>query len=82
METIGWATGAAGLCAMIVGSIWLLVVAFEEEIAWGIACLILPFVSLIFVATHWNKSAKPVYVWIAGLLAVLLGKFARDLTIY
>ena len=36
----------------------LLVDAFSEGILWGLGYLFVPFVSLIFVATHWNKTRK------------------------
>ena len=59
-----------GLIALV-GAIWLLVVAFQKSIWWGLGSLLIPFVSLIFVIMHWQVSKKPFLISIAG--GVLLG---------
>ncbi len=82
METIGWGLGFAGVIALLIGGIWLLVVAFQQDVVWGLACLFIPFVSLIFLVKYWEKASRPFAVWGGGLLGVLLGKFIRDGTIF
>jgi hypothetical protein len=60
-----------GMILAVVGGIWLLVVAFQESVWWGLGSLLLPFVSLIFVIMHWQVSKKPFLISLAG--GVLLG---------
>jgi hypothetical protein len=60
-----------GMILGVVGGIWLLVVAFQESIWWGLGSLLLPIVSLIFVIMHWQVSKKPFLISLAG--GVLLG---------
>lgn len=61
---------------MIIGcgaGIWLLVVAFNAGFWWGLLTLIVPFVGLVFIITHWHDAKKPfllnlvagALVWIA-----------------
>jgi hypothetical protein len=82
VETVDWGIGIAGTIALFAGSIWFLVVAFQQEIIWGLACLFIPFVSLIFLIKYWNKASKPFAVWVAGILGILLGKLIREGTIF
>ncbi|MEO6171605.1 MAG: hypothetical protein ABIP02_00660 [Arenimonas sp.] len=60
-----------GLILAVVGGIWLLVVAFQTSILWGICTLLIPFVSLVFVVMHWQASKNPFLLQIAG--GVLIG---------
>jgi len=78
METIGWGIGIFGLGAVIFGSIWFFVVAFQQDVAWGIACLLIPFASLVFTVKYWSKASRPTAVWVAGFLGLFIGKFVRD----
>ena len=58
---------------MLVGGIWVLVIAFQESVLWGLGSLFIPFVSLIFVAMHWDKAGKPFLISLAGLVPYLIG---------
>ncbi len=71
MHTFVTVLASLGLLTMIVGNIWLLVVAFQENIGWGFLSLFPP-VGLIFVACHWEKSKRPVLTWVAGFCIYLL----------
>jgi len=62
-----------GILIAIVGGIWLLVVAFRESLLWGLACLVVPIVMLLFVATHWSESKTPFLVQVAGWALFLVG---------
>ena len=82
MEIIGQSIGYVGLGMMIIGSIWFLVVAFQQDILWGIACVLIPFVSLVYLVKYWNTASRPFITWVAGFLGLFLGKFVRDGTIF
>lgn len=45
----------AGLALAAWGTIWLLVVAFRQELLHGLLCLFLPFYSLFFIAARWQE---------------------------
>lgn len=66
MVVIGWI-----IC--VVAWIMLLIAAFKEHILWGLGCLFIPIVSLIFIIINWDKAKNPFFTWIAGILVVILG---------
>ena len=59
-----------GLIAFV-GAIWMLVVAFRTSVLWGLGCLIVPFVSLIFLVLYWSDAKKPFLYQVLG--AILMG---------
>jgi len=67
METIGAIFIIIGIIISIVYGIILLIRAFQQHILWGLGCIFLPFVSLIFVAGHWENAKSP---FLKGLLAI------------
>jgi len=67
-----------GIVIAAIGGIWLLVLAFRENFIWGIGTIIVPFVSLIFVALHWGKTWKPFLVNVIGGVLIFTG-FTSDL---
>lgn len=44
-----------GFVIALIFGIKLLIIAFKESVLWGIGSLLVPFVSLIFIAMHWDK---------------------------
>ncbi len=56
-----------------IGGIWFLIMAFSENILWGLACLFLPIVSFIFLILHWDKAGPPFFVQIVGWVFVIAG---------
>lgn len=55
----------AGVAALV-SFLWLLVVAFKTHILWGLACLFLPFATLVFAILNWDRSAKPFLTHLAS----------------
>ena len=55
-----------GLAVAVVGSLWLIVVAFQESALWGIGVLVVPFVSLVFTVMHWKVAKRPFLVSLVG----------------
>ncbi len=59
------------VCA--VGGIWILVKAFQTSVLWGLGCLFVPFVSLVFVFTHWADTKVPFLINIGGAAVYVAG---------
>jgi hypothetical protein len=83
MQTLGSILSVIGMLTVFGGAIWLLVVAFQESVGWGIACLLVPCASLYFVFTHWEESRAPFLIQIGGgalmgISGVLLGGGAHS----
>ena len=64
-----------GLLVALAGTIWFLVVAFKESVFWGLGCLIVPFVSLIFLIMHFGKSWRPFALHVLGIVLFIPGMF-------
>ena len=56
MEIIGLVCIVIGYLISFVYFIRLLIAAFRESILWGLGCLLVPGVALIFVFTHWWQT--------------------------
>ncbi len=73
MTTIGVVLLVVGIIIALIGGIWILVLAFQESALWGLGCLFVPFVSLIFVIMHWEIAGKPFLINLGGGAVALLG---------
>jgi len=56
--------------------LFLLIEAFKEHILWGVACLFLPPVSLLFMLLHWKVAKKPALMELTGFAIVVSGIMA------
>ncbi len=64
-----------GLLSAMIGGIWLLVVAFQESVLWGIGTIFIPLVGLIFAVTHWAEAKWPFLVNLVGWMLLYAGVF-------
>ena len=64
-----------GFLLSIVGGIWGLVQAFQEDVIWGVLYLVVPFAGYVFYAKKWGnlKIRKTFLIQCAGLLMFVLG---------
>lgn len=65
-----------GAIMVLIGSIWFIIAAFSESVLWGIGCIIVPFVSLFFLFSHWDKAGKPFLIQLGGFALVIVGTIA------
>ncbi|MFH1465468.1 MAG: hypothetical protein ABIO70_13860 [Pseudomonadota bacterium] len=68
MHTIASILFAVGGFSILIGGIWILVLAFATHLGWGLACLFVPLARLVFVLTHWERARLPFVVQLAGYL--------------
>ena len=62
-----------GIVIMIVGGIFFIIETFRESILWGIGCIIISPIAIIFAFLHWDVSKSPILIQLAGLAVTLLG---------
>lgn len=62
-----------GFGISVVAGIWFLIVAFKQSVLWGLGCLFVPFVSLVFLIMHWQEAKRP-FLWsLAALVPLVIG---------
>lgn len=64
-----------GTALLLIGGIWLIVEAFKTSILWGLGCLLITPVSLIFTFVHWDRASNPFILQLIGLALVISPKF-------
>ena len=73
MEVIGMILFFVGAIVAFIGGIWFLIAAFQESVLWGLGCIFLGPVSLIFLILHWDAAGKPFLVQLAGVVPMFAG---------
>lgn len=63
----------SGLVVFLIGSTWYLTTTFRVGVLWGLSCMFLPFVSIIFLFLHWKVAAKPFFISMLGVAIVFSG---------
>jgi hypothetical protein len=79
MTFIGMAILGLGMGLGLIGGIWLLIEAFRASIWWGLGSLFIPFVSLIFVITHWSAAKTPFLISLGSVVLVIAGALMMGL---
>ena len=74
MDTFGFILMMVGYLIGIIGGIWLLVVAFQQSLGWGLGCLLLPIVSIVFAIMYWDDAKVPFLTSLAGGVLIFFGK--------
>ena len=58
---------------MAIGVIGSLIAAFTTGLWWGLGCLLLWPVSLLFLVVHWDVAKNPFFLQVVGLVLILIG---------
>ncbi len=75
MEILGIILGIAGLLIFVVGAIWFLVECFRTSILWGLLCLLISPVQIIFLIVHWRVAKKPFGIQLLGVFLLIAASF-------
>ena len=73
MAAIGLILSLIGYAAVFAFSVWLLIIAFQEDVVQGLLSLFVPFYLFYYVITRWETCQKPFFFMLGGLGAVALG---------
>jgi hypothetical protein len=68
-----------GLAILVIGGLWLLIEAFTTSILWGIGCLLITPVSLVFIFVHWDRAKSPFILQLVGLALIMSNTFLEAL---
>jgi hypothetical protein len=68
----------AGYSLCFFGGLWIVILAWQKGILWGLGCLFVPVIQLVYVALNWKESRSGFFLQLAGfaalLVSVLVGK--------
>jgi hypothetical protein len=67
----------AAYAAFAVGSIWLIIRAFRTGVLWGLACLFISPMMILFAVTHWSAGRDPLLLQVSGFLLFFVGACLR-----
>ena len=70
-----------GTVLMLVGAIGFIIAAFRASILWGLGCLFLPFIPLLFLVMHWRLAFKPFRMQVVGFLLGLVAALVSPTTV-
>lgn len=62
-----------GLGIFIIGGVGTLIAAFKTSILWGIGCLLIAPVSLLFLIMHWDNAKNPFFLQLIGFGIMFFG---------
>ncbi|MBX9720073.1 MAG: hypothetical protein K2X81_01655 [Candidatus Obscuribacterales bacterium] len=75
MDIVGIILIGLGALAMAVSGVWLIVVAFQKSIVWGLCYLFVPFAGLAFICMNWDRASKPFLLNLLALVVCGAGVF-------
>jgi hypothetical protein len=78
MEALGLILTVIGVIGALVGGIWFLIVAFGESPLWGLGCMFVPLVSLIFLVKFWGQASKPFLLQLVAVVPMMAGMYLMD----
>ncbi|MCJ8328525.1 MAG: hypothetical protein HRT89_03100 [Lentisphaeria bacterium] len=73
MEILGHLLAIFGIVVIVVCSFWMLLLAFQESILWGLGYMFVPFVSMIFIISFWSETKRPFLIGLCGFLFIFGG---------
>lgn len=68
---------SVGYVLCFIGELWIIVLAWEKGILWGVGCLLFPAAQLVYVALNWKQAKSPFFVLLAGFAAFFISDIFR-----
>lgn len=78
MEALAGILLFIGFVILLFFGIRILIIAFHKSFLWGLACLLLPFVDLIFVIMYWDETKSPFLKALLGIPFLLIGLWLME----
>lgn len=69
-----------GTVLILVSWLWIAVNGFRKSVLWGLGCLLVPLVGLIFAVLNFAENKIPLFLYIAGMVLFLVGGGASQST--
>ena len=79
MDTFLGFVGVSGLCAMIAGQIWLILIIMRGNPIAALLSIFIPFLILFFIREHWSAAKPAVVTWASGIAGLLMSVTFHEL---
>jgi hypothetical protein len=66
-----------GIGIFIIGGIGLLIETFKTSILWGVGCLLINPLTIIYLFCYWHKAKKPFSIQVAGFILMFTGAYLQ-----
>ena len=66
-----------GVVAVVLGGIGTLIASFKTSILWGLGCLFIAPISLLFLIFHWDVARNPFLLQVVGIALMFFGSSAE-----
>ena len=64
-----------GVGIFIIGGVGFLIAAFKESLWWGLLCILVSPISLLFLLLHWSEAKNPFFLQLVGLAIVMFAAY-------
>ena len=61
-----------GYVFSFLGGLWIIVLAWQKGVLWGIGCLVFPVLQFVYVALNWKQSKSAFFLLLSGFAAFLV----------
>jgi hypothetical protein len=61
-----------GYTLCFLGGLWVIVLAWQKGVLWGLGCLLIPVIQLFYIALNWKQAKSAFFLQLAGLGAFIL----------
>lgn len=62
-----------GTILILVSWLWIAVNGFRKSVLWGLGCLLVPLVGLIFAVLNFAENKIPLLLYVAGIVLFVVG---------
>ncbi|WP_458774766.1 hypothetical protein [Desulforhopalus sp. 52FAK] len=66
-----------GLVIFIIGGIGFLIAAFKTSLLWGLGCLLLSPLQIIYLFVHWSSAKNPFFLQLIGGAVLLFSTYLQ-----
>lgn len=66
-----------GLAIFVIGGIGFLVAAFRTSLIWGLGCLLISPIQIVYLFVHWDSAKGPFTVQLFGGLIIFITAFLQ-----
>jgi hypothetical protein len=61
-----------GIVFILFGGIYFVIIAFKKSLLWGIGCILIYPISLIFLIIYWKETKKTFLIQLIGIGIIII----------